>query len=206
MPLGRLGVKPYARVRTAEGLPGGSPAAVRKALQRHGVPQAEDGSFDADRLHALWEAERSGEAVPSPPTQGETGKPAEGNRGNRSSSPPPGAPAESEGDGISKAEALRQKEVYLAKKHRLDYLKRAGRAVDREAVKFAWATATKEAGDQLDNLADRISDECAAETDPRRVHALIRAETRRIREALARDVPGLASAVAAAMAGDEVAE
>lgn len=163
---------------------GGTPAAVRKALQRHGIPQAEDGSFDADRLHALWEAERS-EAPSSPP--GGTGEPGGGEPGNRPPPPPQGEPTAA-GEVVSKAEALRRKEVALARRREYEVELLAGTLVRKDAVAAALFEIARMVRDRIQAIPDRQAEVLAAETDPAAVHGFLTEELDRALSGLADDL------------------
>lgn len=97
----RLSVKAYARHRRELGLPGATPAAVRKALERGQIKRLPDGSIDAAAADRAWPADPAA----APPARGEPAGGTGGEpEGNREAEPP-----------VSFGEARRRKELALAR-------------------------------------------------------------------------------------------
>ncbi|HEX6940903.1 MAG TPA: hypothetical protein VF158_15910 [Longimicrobiales bacterium] len=118
----RVGIKAYARHRQERGMPGATPAAVRKAIARGQIEQGEDGKIDVAAADAAWPGDKvaaaAGRGISGAAAKGEPVPPS----GGRS-----GAKGEPSGDGlISYAEARRRKEVALARRRELEVLQMEG--------------------------------------------------------------------------------
>ncbi|HEY8368684.1 MAG TPA: hypothetical protein VIM86_05140 [Thermodesulfobacteriota bacterium] len=121
----RLGIKAYARHRAALGLPGGTPAAVRKAIARGQIQAGPDGLIDVAAADAAWPGDRvaaaSGRGISGVTRKGEpvppSGRPTD----------PAGEPAGEEV--ISYAEARRRKEVALARRRELEVAQLEGELI-----------------------------------------------------------------------------
>lgn len=127
--LGPQSIKAYARHRKSLGLPGGTPPAVRKAMERLGIAKNLDGTIDADALHALWEAERGGGAESS---DGGTAAADAGEPARDADPPAEGGNRSATSDVVSFAEARRRKEFALARNRELDVAEREGALIPIE--------------------------------------------------------------------------
>jgi len=72
------------------------------------------------------------------------------------------------------------KEKFLAEGARLDYMERVGTLVPADAVRAEQFTAFRELRDALEQLAPRVSQKLASETDPQRIEHVLRDEMRRV--------------------------
>lgn len=78
-------------------------------------------------------------------------------------------------------------EGYKAKLAELEYRRAMGQLVDAEEVKAAAFNAARSVRDAIKNIPDRIAPLLAAETNPRKVHAMLTDELNKALEALASD-------------------
>lgn len=89
--------------------------------------------------------------------------------------------------------AATRERLAKARTAELELAERAGSLVRRDEVEAAVFGLARQAMEALDAIADRLSTQLAAESDPERVHALISADVRQIQQQLAeaRAVPGI---------------
>lgn len=112
-----------------------------------------------------------------------------------SDAPPP------ESVGIGSFQAARtQREYYAALNERVKYEREIGHQVDRAGVDRACKTAARLIRDNVLAVPDQISATLAAETDPKKVHALL---FKAIREALNRTLHGLETPIKPLAVDDE---
>ncbi len=97
-------------------------------------------------------------------------------------------------------QARTQREHYAALNERVKYEREIGRQVDRAGVDRACKTAARLIRDNIMAVPDQISATLAAETDPKKVHALL---FKALREALNRTLGGLETPVKPTPVDDE---
>ena len=85
----------------------------------------------------------------------------------------------------SYAEARTIKMVFDAKLARLQFETKQGKLIEAEAVRLRISEHVRMLRDGLLGLPDRLSSTLAAESDPRKVHVMLKAEIARELEALA---------------------
>mgnify|MGYP001039313779 CR=1 FL=1 len=149
--------------------------AVQKAIQSGRIRPTPEGKLDPAQADADWERNtgpRAGVSIafPSPPP-----RPA----------PPPQAVAEppraelGATGGLDYARARAVRENYLARLAKLEYEERLGKLLSRDEVTVAAFNRFRTFRDGVLNIPDRVSALLAAETDPAKVHEVLRTEIRK---------------------------
>lgn len=109
--------------------------------------------------------------------------------------PRPGAAVDGGGSGDTPAyrNAATRERVAKARLAELDLAEKAGNLVRRAEVEAAVFSLARQAQDALDAIADRLSTQLAAESDPARVHKLLSDDVRRVMQQIAdaRPLPAL---------------
>lgn len=186
-----LSIRGYARHRKDLGLPGGTHAAVRKAIAtgrldaavriREGKPR-----IDANAADLEW-ASRTDPVQSRNPEQ--AGDPTQGRPfGGLEGSPRDDARASDEPDiaeTARKAQAVRL--TFQAKIAELEYRERARELVKAEEVRHVTTRAARKVRDRLRSIPDRLASRIAAETDPHRCRLLLQAEIDRSLQDLLED-------------------
>lgn len=85
--------------------------------------------------------------------------------------------------------AATRERLAKARTAELDLAEKAGSLVRRDEVEAAVFGLARQAKEALDAIADRLSTQLAAESDPVRVHALITADVRKVMQQLAEARP-----------------
>lgn len=91
-------------------------------------------------------------------------------------------------DGVYKVAATRER-IAKARLAELELAEKAGNLVRRDEVEAAIFGMARQAMEVLDAIADRLSTQLAAESDPARVHALISADIRQVKQQIAEARP-----------------
>lgn len=78
-------------------------------------------------------------------------------------------------------------EEFRAKQAELDYLVALGRLISRSAAREVAFRRYRAIRDKLENIADRLAPELAAERDPARVHAMLLGEIKQVLNELSAD-------------------
>lgn len=129
-----------------------------------------------------------------------TGKPAPAVAQTAASAPPAAAAVAGKGDdgpsppfapGESAAykNAATRERVAKARLAELELAEKAGNLVRRDEVETAVFGLARQAQEALDAIADRLSTQLAAESDPARVHQLLSEDVRRVMQQLAEAKP-----------------
>lgn len=158
------------------------------------------GLVDVARTIALLDAtddparggDRTGKAAPTPQAVASAPPAAAAGQGQgEDATSPPFAPGES---AAYKSAATRER-IAKARLAELELAEKAGNLVRRDEVEAAVFEMARQAQEALVAIADRISAQLAAESDPARVHQLLSAEVRLVTQqiAAARPLPPLAS-------------
>lgn len=176
----RLSIKAYARHRKALGLPGGSPAAVRKARERGQIEVAADGTIDPEAADRMWPADPA--RLPQ-----EDGEPHGGTGEDGDPEDVPGSRG-----GTSLADARRRKELALAERREIEVQQLRGELVSRRAVASAWFEIQRITRDRVLLTPDRLAEVLAAESDPDVVRVKLETELRSALEVAAFDIERLA--------------
>jgi hypothetical protein len=163
-----VSLRAYAKHR------GVSLRAVQKAIQSGRIRPTPEGKLDPAQADADWERNtgpRAGRsiAVPSPPPR----PPAQ-----PSAAEPPRA--ELGGAGVldyARARAIH--EHYKARKAKLEYEEKLGKLLSRDEVTVAAFNRFRTFRDGMLNIPDRVAAQLAAETDPAKVHEVLRTEIRK---------------------------
>jgi hypothetical protein len=100
----------------------------------------------------------------------------------------PAADSLPQAGGASFGQARTIEMVFRAKLRRLEFETKQARLIEAEAVRKTIAEAVRAIRDGILNLPDRLATVLAAESDPKKVHVLLKNE-------LARELEGLAHAV-----------
>lgn len=163
-----VSLRAYAKHR------GVSLRAVQKAIQSGRIQTTADGSIDTAQADADWERNtgpRAGRsiALPSPPP-----RPA----AQPSAPEPPRAELGATG-GLDYARARAVRENYLARLAKLEYEERLGKLLSRDEVTVAAFNRFRTFRDGMLNIPDRVAAVLAAETDPAKVHEVLRTEIRK---------------------------
>lgn len=193
-----LTLRRYAAHRKARGLPGQSHTGVAKAI-REGRLQ-ESVTYDSKgraRINAKvadreWKRNTSEvkQRAPkvAPPTeipedveQGELFPDAAASLTAPAAESPPGPQAP------PIASTMAVQAVYKAQLTRLQYERTAGRLVEREAVEARAFTLGRSVSEALLQIASRVQDQLAVESDPAACHAIVDGEVRAALEALTRE-------------------
>jgi hypothetical protein len=116
-----------------------------------------------------------------------------GRSGSRAASEPVAAPAppsderdpKGEGDELSLANAARLEKVQKVRLLHMEIEEKAGNLVSRADVERTAFDLARRGQEALMGIADRLSPQLAAESDPHRVHVLLSDELRRVCELIA---------------------
>jgi len=187
-----VSLRAYARSRRERGLPGGTHAAVRKAiaagrLERAVVVREGKPSIEPELADAEWER-RTDATMSRGPEQ--SGDPTAGRPGGSLDDAPAFEARASSDSGVAeqarRAQAVRL--TFQAKLAELEYRQRSGELVRAEDVRLEQSRAARAVRDRLRALPDSSASLLAAETDPHRVRALLSAQIDRILADLARQL------------------
>ena len=86
-------------------------------------------------------------------------------------------------------DARKRKEYALAETRELELRKRKGELVLRSAVEKEWFKIGRSIRDNLANIPDRVSGQCASLRDQDKIHSLLTQEIRLCLEGLANGMP-----------------
>lgn len=114
------------------------------------------------------------------------------------------------GDSPAYRNAATRERIAKARLAELELAEKAGNLVRRDEVEAAVFGLARQAQEALDGIADRLSTQLAAESDPARVHKMLSAELRQVKQQLAEarplpPAPGAAGSIEAAPAAEVVA-
>lgn len=154
-------IRDYAATRRERGLPGGSRYGVQKALRDGRITKEEDGTIDPERADREWDA-NTNEAKRRPPAGGRS------------------AEDRAEGKPATYSEARAIREALNARIARLEYEERIGKLVSRAEVEAEAFRVGRLLRDRLFVIPGRVSAQIAAETNPKRIAALLDREFRTV--------------------------
>lgn len=131
----------------------------------------------------------SGELIGRPRPEAESGAATAEESGGQAE----GRPAAGNTDQDDYLAARAKREHFQAKTAEIEYLKEIGTLVAAAEVAGAIAVIIGEGMSKLDRIADRKAQILAAETDPNRVHRILRDETNAVRDECSRQLAALAA-------------
>lgn len=176
----------YARHRKARGLPGGSLAAVQKALATGRIAVDDDGRIDVAAADEAWSANTDERYQPDDPAACTPKTPTEERTRAR------GGTALVTEDGetftLASERALRERAERRLKE--LEFRKRSGDLVAVERVTALNFRVARQIRSRLEAIPDRLADSLAAESDPQAIDERLRGEIRRTLELLGADPSG----------------
>jgi len=148
--------------------------AVQKAIQSGRIRTTPEGQIDPAQADADWERNtgpRAGASIafPSPPPRSPVPSLA---------AEPPRAELGAAGS-LDYARARAIHEHYKARKAKLDYEERLGKLLSRDEVTVAAFNRFRTFRDGMLNIPDRVAAQLAAESDPGKVHEVLRTEIRK---------------------------
>jgi hypothetical protein len=163
--------------------------AVQKAI-KSGRIKLVDGKVDPEVADIMWARNTTPmRAAPGPVAAAAAIEPRASARASRP--PAAGDGDEPTGDGLHVSRARR--EAALAELAELELAEKRGELVSAVAIEKALATKILSVRESLDTLTDRITPLLAAESDPARIYALLRAEMRQALSQLSNESRGPAA-------------
>lgn len=132
-------------------------SAVQKAIENGRIVRKPNGRIDTSQLQA-WEDLRDLSKIRAHNGSADTRAPDDGNQ------PDPSKQEEAGSSGFGTFQKAKvQKEVFVAQLRRLEYEEKAGKLVQRDAVKVAAFRVFRDVRDGLLNIPDRVAAEVAAD-------------------------------------------
>lgn len=158
---------------------GVSHTAIEKAIKAGRIPKAAVYK-DAAGKHKIYDVALAKKSF------SENSDPAKVKVKAAPESDPPESPTEkAQAETYNKSRTI--KEVYAARKAKLEYETMAGELVEKRKVKMEAFNVARKVRDAMLNIPSRMSAQLAAETDPHKVHTILEEEIVKALEELARE-------------------
>lgn len=195
-PVPGLSIRGYAAHRKAQGLSGGTHAAVRRAIQEGrlegcvkwlGNGHARIEPVKADKVWAA-STTTTKQRKPKPPAAPAEPTADQGTLFPGAAEGQDAQPEKAKDEGPSLAKSLAVQAVYKAQLTRLDYLQRAGELVDKSRVESISFRAGRVVQDLILKIPDRLAAQLSAETDPVTIRETMTTELTTAIEAMVREL------------------
>jgi hypothetical protein len=171
-----MSIRQYAAYRKEQGLPGGSPWSVKKALRDRRISRNRHGKIDPEVADREWALNTD------PAQQRDTEQAQEAPQGRQV------GPRERDASAVgvpSYSQSRAIKEAYQARISKLQFEEMTGKLVSSDAVKVEAFRRARMTRDQILSVPDRVAPVIAAESDERKVREILDTELRNALEVLA---------------------